>query len=80
MTMARRSPKALYVVCISNRGYQASLVSRRIYQSLPDPEAAKRNLIRVVDETGEDYLYPEKFFRVLDLPRSVESAVRRAAG
>lgn len=79
MTMARRSPKALYVVCISNRGYQASLVSRRIYQSLPDPEAAKRSLIRVVDETGEDYLYPSKMFVAIDIPQAVEKTFKKAS-
>jgi hypothetical protein len=79
MTMARRSPKALYVVCISNRGYQAALVSRRIYQSLPDPEAAKRSLIRVVDETGEDYLYPSKMFVAIDIPQAVEKTFKKAS-
>ena len=79
MTMARRSPKALYVVCISNRGYRASLVSRRIYQSLPDPEAAKRSLIRVVDETGEDYLYPSKMFVAIDIPQAVEKTFKKAS-
>ena len=79
MTMARRSPKTLYVVCISNRGYQASLVSRRIYQSLPDPEATKRNLIRVVDETGEDYLYPSKMFVAIDIPQAVERTFKKAS-
>ena len=77
--MARRSPKALYVVCISNRGYQASLVSRRIYQSLPDPDAAKRSLIRVVDETGEDYLYPSKMFVAIDIPQAVERTFKKAS-
>jgi len=77
--MARRSPKALYVVCISNRGYQASLVSRRIYQSMPDPEAAKRSLIRVVDETGEDYLYPSKMFVAIDIPQAVEKTFKKAS-
>ena len=77
--MARRSPKALYVVCISNRGYRASLVSRRIYQSLPDPEAAKRSLIRVVDETGEDYLYPSKMFVAIDIPQAVEKTFKKAS-
>jgi hypothetical protein len=77
--MTRRSPKAHYVVCISNRGYRASLVSRRIYKTLPDPEAAKQSLIRVVDETGEDYLYPSKMFVAIDIPQAVEKTFKKAS-
>ena len=79
MTMARRNPKPQYVVCISNRGYRASLVSRRIYKRLLDPEAAKRSLIRVVDETGEDYLYPSKMFVAIDIPQAVEKTFKKAS-
>jgi uncharacterized protein YnzC (UPF0291/DUF896 family) len=47
-----------YVLCIKNDGYPASLEVRKIYNPLPDPEANKHRLIRVIDESGEDYLYP----------------------
>ena len=60
-----------YVLCLSNRGYDASLVVRRLYELVPDPEAAKRGLLRVVDESGEDYLFPRDLFAVLDLPTAV---------
>lgn len=60
-----------YVLCLSNRGYDASLVVRRLYELVPDPEAAKRGLLRVVDESGEDYLFPRDLFAVLDLPIAV---------
>jgi hypothetical protein len=53
---------------------------RKIYQTLADPEAETHGLLRVIDESGEDYLYPQKFFMSLDLPQPVESALRRAAG
>lgn len=77
--MARRNHRAQYVVCVSNRGYRASLVIRRIYLSVPDPEAAKRNLVRVVDESGEDYLYPTAMFVAIDIPQEVERAFRKAS-
>lgn len=69
-----------FVVCIRNTGCPASLELRKIYQALPDPEAEAHDLVRVIDESGEDYLYPEKFFLALDLPQGVESALRRATG
>ena len=57
-----------FVVCLGNKGYKASLVVRRIYQSLPDADAAKRGLLRVIDESGEDYLFPETLFEAIELP------------
>ena len=79
--MARRTgQRKRFVVCVRNTGYPASLELRKIYQALADPEAQTHGLIRVIDESGEDYLYPQKFFMALDLPQPVESALRRAAG
>lgn len=60
-----------FVVCVSNRGYRASLVVRRIYEVVTDLEAERRGLLRVVDESGEDYLFPEKLFVSIELPNSV---------
>ena len=76
-TIAR---KKRFVVCVRNTGYPASLELRKIYQALPDADAAAHNLVRVIDESGEDYLYPEEFFLALDLPQGVETALRRATG
>ena len=70
--MKRRSTSAEYVVCVGNKRYKASLVIRRIYLLLPDPEAKKRGLLRVVDESGEDYLFPRDLFEAIDLSRAVE--------
>jgi hypothetical protein len=64
---------------VRNRGYPASLELRKIYQALADPEAETHGLLRVIDESGEDYLYPQRFFMCLDLPQPVETALRRAA-
>ena len=67
------------VVCVDNDGYPASLEKRKIYVSLRDPVAEKRGLLRVIDESGEDYLYPRTFFRSIALPQSVKKAVLAAA-
>ena len=68
-----------FVVCIDNSGYPASLELRKIYEALPDPDAEKHDQIRVVDESGEDYLYPASSFIAIQLPKSVEDAITRAA-
>jgi hypothetical protein len=79
--MARTVPKKKhFVACVRNTDYPASLELRKIYETLPNAEAEAHNLIRVIDESGEDYLYPETFFRALDLPQAVETALRRATG
>ncbi len=76
----RLSETKRFVVCVRNTGYPASLEVRKIYQAVADQAAESHGLVRIIDESGEDYLYPEKFFLPLDLPRSLESALRRAAG
>jgi hypothetical protein len=76
--MATRSTAKRFVVCIKNKGYAASLERRKIYQVLPDPDAAKHKQIRVIDESGEDYLYPQEFFAPIDLPQSIRRAVQAA--
>jgi hypothetical protein len=67
------------VVCIDNDGYEASLEKRKIYVALRDPAAEKHDLLRVIDESGDDYLYPKTFFREIDLPQAVRKAVLAAA-
>jgi hypothetical protein len=70
--------EAHFVICIGNRGYAASLELRKVYQVLPDEVGMKHRQIRVIDESGEDYLYPEEYFVPVRLPQAVERAVRRA--
>jgi len=77
-TMAKARAKQL-VVCVDNDGYLASLELRKIYVALRDVDAEKHDLIRIVDESGEDYLYPKAFFRVIALPQAVRRAVLAAA-
>jgi len=67
-----------FVICLKNKGYDASLERRKIYQVLPDSKAAKHGLIRVVDESGEDYLYPQSFFAPIELPQPIRRAVLAA--
>ena len=67
--------KMRFVVCVKNEGYQASLEPRKIYGTLPDPKAAKQGFIRVADESGEDYLYPEEYFVPIELSRNIERAL-----
>jgi hypothetical protein len=54
------------------------LETRKIYQVLSDDEAAKEGYMRIIDESGEDYLYPESFFVFVDLPREAEAAISSA--
>jgi hypothetical protein len=67
-----------FVVCLKNDGYEVSLERRKIYQVLPDPEAAKHRQVRVIDESGEDYLYPQNFFAPIELPQPIRRAVLAA--
>ena len=67
-----------FVVCISNRGYKASLVVRRIYRMVPDSKAEARGLVRVIDESGEDYLFPEKLFAPIELSETVGNIFAKA--
>jgi hypothetical protein len=67
-----------FVVCVRNKDYPASLELRKLYQVVPDPEVAKHHRIRVVDESSEDYLYPEGYFVPVPLPQAAERAVLRA--
>jgi hypothetical protein len=68
-----------FVVCLRNEGYEAALERRKIYRVLPDPDAAKHRQIRVIDESGDDYLYPKNFFAPLELPQAVRRALLAAA-
>ena len=67
------------VICVKNKGYEVSLERRKIYVALLDADASKRKLLRVVDESAEDYLYPESLFLSVSLPQSTRKAVLSAA-
>lgn len=67
-----------FVVCINNSGYAASLEVRKLYEVIADPEAEQDDMIRIIDESGEDYLYAADRFVFAPLPISVEEAVLAA--
>lgn len=73
-----KSAKQL-VICIDNTGYEVSLERRKIYVALPDARAEKLRQIRVIDESGDDYLYPQKYFVAVALPQPIRKAVLQAA-
>jgi hypothetical protein len=64
-----------FVVCVNNEGYEVSLELRKIYEALPDAGAAKERQIRVIDESGEDYLFPASYFTPIELSPSAKRAV-----
>jgi len=74
-----KSPSKQFVVCVQNEGYSASLERRKLYVALRDPAAEKHGQLRIIDESGDDYLYPKAFFRAIALPQSVKKAVLTAA-
>ena len=75
--MTKMQAKQL-VVCVDNEGYAVSLEKRKIYVALRDAVAEKLSMLRIVDESGEDYLYPKSFFRTIALPQAVKRAVLAA--
>jgi hypothetical protein len=78
--MRTRRPKTEgFAVCLRNRGFAASLEVRKLYPVVNDAEAEANNLIRVIDESGEDYLYPDRLFRRLVLPVELQRALHLAS-
>jgi hypothetical protein len=75
-----RARPDLFAVCIDNVDYPASLESRKLYEIVPDDRAASHRQLRVIDESGEDYLYPAHYFRLVSVPPSLERALRRPRG
>ncbi len=61
-----------FVICIENGEYAGTLELRKVYEVLQDPDAAIRNYVRVIDESGEDYLYPRSWFVPISVPERVE--------
>jgi len=79
MTSSTKSAGHYFVVCIDNSDYPVALEKRKIYELIPDASAEKHNQIRVIDESGEDYLYPESCFIPINLTEGVENAILRVA-
>ena len=67
------------LICVENEGYLVSLEKRKIYVALPDTIALKHGQVRVIDESGEDYLYPKNLFLPITVPASLRKAILNAA-
>lgn len=78
-SLKKSSPIKRLVVCVRNTGYAVSLERRKLYVALTDSVAAKHGLIRIIDESGEDYPYPKKLFLPIALPQAARRALLKAA-
>jgi hypothetical protein len=65
-----------FAICLKNKGAE-DLTLRKVYQVLPDDKAEKKGLLRVIDESGEDYLYPANFFFLINVPQKVERVLKQ---
>ena len=79
MTASTPAPHPEYVVCIDNADYPASLELHKIYRTLPDADASDSGDLRVIDESGEDYLFPATSFASISPPANVRSSLQRTA-
>ena len=77
--MTERELPPRYLLCVRNDGYAASLEPRKVYRAIPDASASGRRFVRVIDESGEDYLYPEGLFVPIELSREAEHAFVQAS-
>ena len=77
--MQGHQPQVHFVICIDNTEYPAALERRKIYEVIPDALAAQHRLLRVIDESGEDYLYPQAYFIAVDFAPGVQAALIQAA-
>ncbi|MDQ1523502.1 MAG: hypothetical protein QOG71_857 [Pyrinomonadaceae bacterium] len=73
--MKQQDTGSLIAICIDNTDYEMSLERRKVYPVLPDEAAARSDYVRVIDETGEDYLFPASLFILVPVTRDVEAAV-----
>ena len=69
-----------FVLCLDNTDYEASLIRGKVYRILADPNAAKDDLVRIVDESGEDYLYHNSLFAFVDFPKDVKKKILALEG
>ena len=75
-----RAPTKPFALCVDNAGYRASLIPGKVYRILPDARAAKDDLVRIVDESGEDSLYHRDHLVLVDFPSAVRKRILELAG
>ena len=68
-----------FAICVQNEGYSVSLELWKVYRMIPDPRAAKDQLVRIIDESGEDYLYDQSWFVPIKLPQAAKDAMLAAS-
>jgi hypothetical protein len=68
-----------FAVCVKNEDYPASLEVRKIYEVLPDDKAARHGMVRIIDESGKDYLYPVDYFVPIEIPEAAETVFLKAS-
>ena len=73
----KKEPKQKFVLCIKNNDCE-ELEKRKIYEVVPDAKSAKKGYFRIIDESGEDYLYPQSYFILVPLPNEAQKALRVA--
>jgi hypothetical protein len=72
-------PEQRFVICVQNEDYPVSLELWKVYRVIPDKKAAQHQLVRIIDESGEDYLFDESWFVPIKLPPAAKEAMRAAA-
>ena len=75
--MIQNNKQCVFALCLDNKDC-GDLEKRKVYSILPDADAKKEGYLRVIDESGEDYLYPESYFVPIQLPRKVQEAIQMA--
>jgi hypothetical protein len=75
--MKKAQKEQVFALCIENKDCE-DLEKRKIYEVIPDEESEKEGYLRVIDESGEDYLYPQSYFILVQLPRKAQEALRPA--
>jgi hypothetical protein len=75
--MEKEKKEQVFALCVENKDCE-DLEKRKIYEVLPDEEAEKEGYLRIIDESGEDYLYPQSYFVLVQLPREAQEALRVA--
>ena len=74
-----KTMKQKFLLCVDNEGYEASLETRKLYETIPDKEAERHNQVRIIDESGEDYLYPSRFFASVRLSMQTRNKILKKA-
>jgi hypothetical protein len=76
---SKKPARRNYLLCLDDKGYPTSLETRKVYRAVVDAKAERRGFVRVVDDSGDDYLYPRRRFVAIDLPRGAKKLFKNGA-